>query len=292
VWIRYYSFKLLQISKMKKILFLLSAIISITSLQASAQNPSTSEKIEKCTSSPCGNTATGEDPQEQRIREAVVRANKIRDGDDDQKRWETISLYSDSTKPEKLKMTVVKAAKLEMQLDPKLGHISFSMPGVKQIFSIASPLGDERSICPRYSIDVVQASPAHVLLRMSCLKTQYSPGRYHMSVDYYLYDLETAVMRTIWAASVNDKNAHLPDAKPTPSLKIIPNGYRFDWSGVQPSDGKASTTTLHNIYVRSTEKTGKKILLCTNLSAPQGQGVEDEMCEGGILPAVEDKNRK
>ena len=261
-------------------------------LRASAQTTSTPTPVQKCTSSPCGNTANGEDPQEQRSREAAVRADKIRVGADDQRRWESISLYSDSVKPEHLKMSVVKAADLEMRLDPKLGHITLERRSIQQTFSIASPLGDKSSICPRYVIDVVEASAAHALLRMSCLKAEYAPGRYHMGVDYYLYDVETATMRTIWEASVNDKDAHLPDAKPTPSLKTIANGYRFDWTGVKPSNSRPSTTVLHNSYTRSVEKTGLKVLLCTNLSAPKGKGVEDDMCEGGVLPLVEGKNVK
>ena len=132
----------------------------------------------------------------------------------------------------------------------------------------------------------------HALVSMTCFQNEYAPGRYHMGVDYYLYDQETGVMRNIWGAAVNDKNAKMPDAKPVPSLKVTPTGYRFDWSGVQPSDGKPSTTVLHNSYVRSVAKNGDKFLLCTNLSAPRGTGVEDDMCEGGILPRVSEETKK
>ena len=272
---------------MKKLLLLLPLIHVFPALPAVAQDISATTTSHKCTSTPCGNSATGEDPQEQRLREGHAHSETIRAGADDQRRWDSISLYSDSTKPDALKMPVVKTVGLEMRLAPKLGHLSFSKQGLRHSFVIASPIGDKRSICPKYVIDVVEASAAHVLVRMSCLKTEYTPGRYHMGVDFYLYDAETGGMRTIWEASLNDKDAHLPNAKPTPSLKIIPNGYRFDWSGVQPSNSKPSMTTLHNSYVRRTEKSGSKILLCTNLSAPKGQGVEDEMCEGGILPKTE-----
>lgn len=275
---------------MKKILLCLSLCASAILPPVYAQSPAKPISGHKCTSSPCGNTATGEDPQEQRIHEGALILDKIRNGDDDQLRWTSISLYSDSSDPKHLSMPLVKAAGLEMRLYPKLGHLSFSKQGRQHMFSIASPLGSKNSICPQYVIDVVEASAAHALLRMACLKTETAPGRYHMGVEYYLYDLETATMREIWRAAVQDKNAHMPDAKPKPTLKIIPNGYRFDWKGVQPSDNPPSITTLHNSYTRSTDKSGVKGLLCTNLSAPKGEGVEDDMCEGGILPLVVKNN--
>lgn len=162
------------------------------------------------------------------MREGGARSESIRAGDDDQQRWSSIRLYSDSTRHERLAMPVMKAAGLAMRLDPKSGQLSFSKPGARHTFSIASPAG------------------------------------------------------------VNDKNARMPDAKPPPSLKIIPNGYRFEWAGVQPSNGKMSTTVLHNSYTRQAGKTGGMILLCTNLSAPHGQGVEDEMCEGAVLMRIRD----
>ncbi|NGZ87434.1 hypothetical protein [Duganella aceris] len=242
----------------------------------------------KCTSAPCGNTATGEDPQQQRLREAGARSEALRGGDDDQQRWSSIRLYSDSTKPERLTMPVMKAAGLAMHLDPKSGQLSFSKPGARHTFSIVSPAGDKNSVCPEYTIQIIEASPVHALVRMSCLQVEYAPGRYHMGVDYYLYDAETAVMRSIWRTAVNDRNARMPDTKPPPSLKIIPNGYRFDWAGVPPSNSKMSTTVLRNSYTRQTGKTGGMILLCTNLSAPNGQGVEDEMCEGAVLTRIRD----
>ncbi|GJJ04318.1 hypothetical protein RugamoR64_48560 [Duganella rhizosphaerae] len=277
---------------MKKLLLCLPLIISSALLPACAQDARAPVKTQNCTSTPCGNTATGEDPQEQRLREGAARSNEIREGDDDQRRWASIRLNSDSTKPERLKMPVVKAAGLEMRLDPKLGQLSFSKAGLQHTFGIASPLGDKSSVCPEYSIQIVEASAAHALVRMACLQAETAPGRYHMGVDYYLYDAETAQMRNIWRAAVTDKNARMPDAKPVPSLKLIPNGYRFDWSGIQPSDNKPSKTVLHNSYIRSTEKSGAKVLLCTDLNAPKGQGVEDEMCEGGILPLVPAKTAK
>ncbi len=272
---------------MKKIFISLPFLLALSS--ACAQEARTPQKDGKCTSTPCGNTATGEDPQERRIREGAAMIDAIRAGDDDQQRWSSVRLYSDSTKPERLKLTVVKSAGLEMRLDPKLGYLTFSTQALKQTFVIASPLGDKSSVCPDYALQIVEASAVHALVRMACLQTEYAPGRYHMGSDYYLYDAATGVMRNIWRAAVSDKNAHMPDAKPTPSLKVIPNGYRFDWTGVQPSSSKSSTTTLHNSFTRTNGKNGEKELVCTNLSAPKGQGVEDEMCEGGILPRVTNK---
>ena len=207
-------------------------------------------------------------------------------------RWISIRIYSDSSDTKHLSMPVVKAAGLEMRLDPKLGHITFSKQGRQHVFSIASPLGEQSSICPQYVFNVLEASAGHVLLRKVCLKTETAPGRYHMGVDYYLYDFDTATMRYIWRAAVSEKDAHMPHATPTPSLKIISNGYRFDWSGLFPSDNKPSKMVLHNSYTRVFEKSGASGLLCTDLSAPKGEGVEDEMCEGGSVPLVDNSRAK
>lgn len=275
---------------MKRLLLCLPAVIALSVPPACAQDGRVPVKKQKCTSTPCGNTETGEDPQEQRVREASERSDKIRGGEDDRRRWSSVVLYSDSTQPAKLTMPVIKAAGLEMRLDPKLGQLSFNKPGVSQAFKIAAPKGDKRSVCPEYAVQVIEASAVHALVSMACFQTEYAPGHYHMGIDYYLYDEEAGVMRNIWAAAVRDKSARMPDAKPVPSLKVTPAGYRFDWSGVQPSDGKPATMVLHNSYVRSVAKTGDKFLLCTNLSAPKNTGVEDEMCEGGILPRVSEKN--
>jgi hypothetical protein len=271
---------------MKNLLISLALIIGSTVSAAGAQEAPV--KSQKCTSFPCGNTESGEDPQEQRIREGAARADKVRSGSDDRRRWSSVILYSDSTKPDSLKMPVVGSAELEMSLDPKLGLLRFSKPGMSQKFNIASPAGEKKSICPGYSIQIIEASSAHALVRMTCFQYEYAPGRYNMGVDYYLYDAQTAVMRNIWRAAISDKHGRMPHARPTPSLKIIPNGYRFDWSGVQPSNGQPSTTVLHNTYIRTPDKSGEKVLLCTNLNAPKGEGLEDEMCEGGILPSLRD----
>lgn len=278
--------------KLKKILLVLPVILGTTSLPAYAQTTAKPISGHKCTSTPCGNTATGEDPQEQNIREGETLNNKIRDSADDKNRWRTIPLYSDSTKPNDLRLPVVKAAGFEMRLNPKLGQLSFSKAGMQQSFLIASPRGAKNSACPEYSVEVIEASAVHALIRKTCFRAEYTPGHYNMSIEYYLYDMETAVMRNIWRAVVSDKNARMPDAKPTPTLKVLANGYRFDWSGVQPSDSPPSTTVIHNIYTRNMEKNEGKGLLCTNVSAPKGQGIEDEMCEGGILPQVEEKHAR
>ena len=277
---------------MKKLLLCLSVIVVSSILPACAQDAHAPVKIQKCTSTPCGNTETGEDPQEQRIREGSAQSDKVREGGDDQRRWSSIILYSDSTKPAKLTMPVVKSIGFDMRLDPKLGQLSFNKQGVVQTFKIASAAGDKNTVCPEYAVQVVEASPVHALVSMTCYQYEYAPNRYHMGIDYYLYDAETAVMRNIWRAAVSDKNARMPDPKPTPSLKSIANGYRFDWSGIQTSNAKPSKTTLHNSYIRSTAKNGDKFLVCTNLSAPKGEGLEDEMCEGGILPRVSEKSDK
>lgn len=263
---------------MKRTLLCLSFLINLSAVFA-----------DECTSTPCGNTATGEDPQRLRAREGAALTDAIRIGDDDQQRWSSIRLNSDSTKPERLKLVVVKSAGFEMRLDQQLGQLTFTTPVVRHTFAIASPRGDRTSVCPEYSLQIVEASAAHALVRMVCLQAEYAPGRYHMGVNYYLYDADTGVMRNIWRAAVSDKNGRMPDAKPKPSLQVIPNGYQLDWSGVTQGSDKKPNTTLHNRFTRTSARNGEKTLLCTNLSVPKGQGIEDDMCEGGILPRVENK---
>ncbi|MYM70435.1 hypothetical protein GTP45_27035 [Pseudoduganella sp. FT55W] len=263
---------------MKRTILCLSFLINLSTVFA-----------HECPSKPCGNTATGEDPQRLRAREGAAGTDAIRAGADDQQRWSSIRLNSDSTKPERLKLVVVKSAGFEMRLDPQLGQLTFGTPVVRHTFAIASPRGDRTSVCPEYSLQIVEASAAHALARMVCLQAEYAPARYHMGVDYYLYDVDTGVMRNIWRAAVSDKNGRMPDANPKPSLQVIPNGYQLDWSGAPQGRGKDSTTTLHNRFTRTSAKNGQQTLLCTNLSVPKGQGVEDEMCEGGILPRVVNK---
>lgn len=277
---------------MKKLLLFLPVIFVCSILPACARDAHAPIKVQKCTSTPCSNTETGEDPQEQHIREGSEQSDKIREGGDDQRRWSSIVLYSDSTKPAKLTMPVIRSLGFDMRLEPKLGQLSFSKQGVVQTFKIASAAADKSSVCPEYAVQVTEASPIHALVSLTCYQYEYAPNRYHMGIDYYLYDAETAVMRNIWNSAVSDKNARTPEPKPIPSIKIVANGYRFDWSGIQPSNAKPSRTTLHNSYIRSTSKNGDKVLLCTNLSAPKGGGVEDEMCEGGILPRIPEKGGK
>jgi hypothetical protein len=94
---------------MGKLLVCLTIITAASCLPAAAQDSCSSIKPSKCASKPCGNTQTGDDPQEQRLRGAGKRTEAIRADYDDQRRWSSIRLYSDSTKPARLTMPVVKA---------------------------------------------------------------------------------------------------------------------------------------------------------------------------------------
>ncbi|MEC5164229.1 MULTISPECIES: hypothetical protein [unclassified Janthinobacterium] len=238
-----------------------------------------------CTSNPCGNTATGEDPSDISGKKGAAILDEIRYGDEDKLRWTAIALSSDSEKNDNLKITLIRAVNFKMQLNPILGNITFSKSGVEHTFQIASPRGEKGGLCPEYTITVNEASSSHAIIKKSCLRYNYKPGRYFMSVDYYLYDFEIAIMRNIWRSSVQI-NSPLPEAKPTPAVKKIKNGYRFDWIGMFPSDNLPSKMEIHNTYLREKDKKGSNVLICTDTSAPRNKGIENEMCEGEVLTRV------
>lgn len=222
-------------------------------------------------------SATGA-PRSRRAAENALRAS-----DEDRKRW-TIPIYSRSERPEDLSLEVVRSAKPGMRLLPSQGHLSICTPASRHVFAIAHPQGSG-DVCPAYNLHVVDASDVHILLKRVCRKFEYKPGRFARSVTYYLYDKPTGTMRDIWTASASGKDDPLPDAKPTPTIKRIANGYQFDWSGIYPGNPSRQPLDIHNRFVRVLDG-AERTLSCTNVSTGGGRGAPSS-CEGSYLDRVE-----
>ncbi|MQA18139.1 hypothetical protein [Rugamonas rivuli] len=243
-------------------------------------------KHQKCTTTPCPNTPNGEDPEQITLREGAKMTAELRNDPDDQLRWSAVALYSDSKHAERLKMAVVKKFETEIQLVPQNGFVIFSGPHYKQTFKIASPLGTASNPCSKYNIRIVQAGADYAILKKICPLNEYAPNRYHMSADYYLFDQKTATARSVWSASVTNKESDFPDADPEVTIKKIDNGYRFDWTGLFPSDGKPTKQTIHNVYTYIPSGKIGAGLLCRDATRPKSEGAESDMCEGGFLDLI------
>ena len=228
----------------------------------------------------------GDDSEKIALREGAKMTAKLRNDPDDQLRWSAIALYSDSKHAERLKMAVIKKLGTEIQLVPQSGFIVLSGPQYKQTFKIASPIGTVSNPCRKYNIKVVQAGIDYVIFKKICPIIEYASNRYHMSTDYYLFDQKTATARSIWSASLTNKECEFPDADPEPTVVQTDNGYRFDWTGLFPADAKPTKQTIHNIYTYI--PMGKKGagLLCRDTTQPKSAGIESDMCEGTVLDLV------
>ena len=101
-----------------------------------------------CTSDPCTNTPTGEDPSDIAERKGHARSDQIREIPDDSLRWKRIRLYSDSTKPERLQMIAHYQDRTLMVLDPKTGNLSFQGSTEVHSFNIATPHNAASNLCP------------------------------------------------------------------------------------------------------------------------------------------------
>ncbi|QYF95748.1 hypothetical protein KY495_11670 [Massilia sp. PAMC28688] len=246
--------------------------------------PATAAAPTKCTSEPCGNTASGEDPQEVALRKANQARDALAASGTDQQRW-VFPLFSDTTDPARLQMDVVKAAGFKMRLLPQKGHLVFERPGAVDTFEIA-PKELKESTCPQYGVSVIAAGASYALIKKNCPLTEYKPNRYAMTSEYYLYDANSAVMRSVWAAHSGSKDEKFPAAKPAPTIKKVADGYQFSWAGIWPNDPAQKKVEIRNKYSWKANKAGKTELLCTDLTAPKDEALENEMCEGGILPLV------
>lgn len=240
----------------------------------------------KCTSTPCANTATGEDPNEAIDRDAKARIDQIRSSSDDKQRWKKVKLYSDAPDPKRLLMPLLAESKTMLSLDPTTGNITIVSPEQKHVFEFASAKGARDNPCPLYIVQVIDASQEHALIRKTCPKFEYKPGHSFKSYDYYLYDRQTATMRDIWSASAME-NTNLLQS-PTPELSVIntADGYKFQWKGEVASGGSMTTYNINNLFVRERNKSGKLELVCKDMLSGKHGEVESSRCEGGVLSLV------
>jgi hypothetical protein len=275
---------------MKRVLIwsLLAALGSVSvAAQAAAPAKASGPASGVCGELPCANTPGGEDPTEAALKKAAAESKKINDSGSDRQRWEDITLYSEATNPAELSMPLIKAAGLQLRLDPKEGQLVVEKNGGQQVYGIASAANDSKSLCPRYKLRVMDGSSEHAVLEKVCVGYDYvwsNKPKYASGLDIYLLDMKTATMVTLWSGSQTEKGAPLPRPKPVPVLRKIANGYQLDWNAVNSAD--KSKISVHNKYVRGTDaKSGKPELVCSDLRAPKGEE-HGGTCGGGAVPML------
>ncbi|HEY0491474.1 MAG TPA: hypothetical protein VGD30_18335, partial [Telluria sp.] len=233
----------------------------------------------------CADSSTAESPADKAQRQSEAMTEQIKQGDNDKERWARISLYSDSEEPEDLTLPVVKSTGFALKLDPAQGHLQFSSKGSPHVFAIATPRDAVRTVCPKYNLRVIDASAKHAIVRRVCNEYEFRPNRFVASVDYFLYDAETVTMRSIWHNEVTKKGSPLPLAKPVPMVRILPTGYQFDWKSQALSKDSEGPVEIHTSYLRK-DIAGARNLICTDIAAPKGEGLEAGYCEGERPPLV------
>ena len=271
---------------------LLILLISLLLTACEARNPPAAVQAKispevaeaPCTSTPCANTASGKDPQEEAIEEVRRMTDALRASSSNRERW-SVRIYSDSTRLEDLTLDVWRKPTMTMRLLPREGHLALTTSASNHVFELTSPQGAD-GVCPDYSLRVLEASDVHVLLEMTCQVFEYRPNRFSGGVTYYLYDQPTGMMREIWRAGVSGKDDRLPFAEPRPALTRLDDGYQFDWTGVYPGSAPGENYELHNRFTRMQE--GKDTILdCTNVAPGATSEPEDQStCEGAILQRV------
>jgi hypothetical protein len=233
----------------------------------------------QCNSTPCGNTAAGEDPQDNAIREGTM----VRNGTDES-RWDS-TIYSTSTRPERLELHLIKAANFKLRLLPDSGHLRFELPASVDEFTIEPHKGSPDSICPEYNINVINASRTYAIVQKSCRLFEYKPRRYSMGSTFYLYDLPTHVMRVLWESQTNGKDDPFPEPDTKPKVMPLTNGYNIDWTGHYSSEGTVHKLSVHNRYTRIYEPgNNASTLQCTDMSQSGKKAVESGTCEGAMIP--------
>ncbi|MTW10513.1 hypothetical protein GM658_07835 [Pseudoduganella eburnea] len=231
-------------------------------------------------------SSTSKDPNDAIDREAKERIDQIRSGSDDRQRWKKVKLYSDAPDPKRLIMPLLTGSNTMLSLDPTSGKITIASPEQKHVFEFAPAKGSPDNPCPLYIVQVIDASKEHALIRKTCPKFEYKPGRSFKSYDYYLYDRQTATMRDIWSASAMENLSLLQSPSPELSVSNTADGYKFQWKGEVASGGSMTMYNFNNMYIRQRNKDGKLELVCKDmLSGKQGE-VESNRCEGGVLPLV------
>lgn len=235
-----------------------------------------------CTSSPCANTSNGEDPSEIAERDgAKILAERLGIASD-RERWRMGTLYSDSKTAGGPKIDVIKSEAFSINLQPNTGQLSMLWKGKKQTFIIADPTNSsKKSLCPNYAISIVDASSDFAIIKKSCFLFQYAPKRYYRDEQFYVYDGITSTMRNIWDAALEDNIFEGPLVTSTPVLKSSKNGFQLNWIVTDISKSETEKFKVRMTYTREIKK-GEKLpsLVCTDLNAPRGEGVEQGACEG------------
>lgn len=230
-------------------------------------------------SNSCANTLAKEKSNDDLDGEAEAYYQKLLATGTNKEIWGLYTLNADAKNSEHLKLPLDKPTGLQIRLDPKTGRLYIEKKGLKQIFRFASPRGTPHDICPNYSIQVIEASSSHAVITRLCPIYEYAPNRFHMSTEYYLYDLPTATMRSLWALDASDKKTPFPYPSVEPHVKKIANGYQLDWIAIDSSTNRK--LSMHTKYVREFDKKDNKTyLVCTDLTAPKDEE-HDGACEGG-----------
>lgn len=238
---------------------------------------------QQCTSTPCANTPTGEDRGEIELREAKAELDKIRASSDDKLRWEEITIFSNSKDPKNQTLLIHKASNTQITLDGAKGSLTFRTPQHATSFQIASPPGGSDNPCPKYQIEVVDATSEHAVIRKICPKYAYDQGHEFKSFDYYLYDRASATMRAIWSASAIQNVSMLKAPSPDPMVSPTANGYRYQWKGQVALGGSMGTVSYNNVYERKKSKDGLLELVCKDMSEGKQGTTEGGSCEGETL---------
>lgn len=264
----------------------ISAVLASPWLLVGAQALSAS-KTGKCTTTPCPNTPSGEDPGTVEAREGRKIEDEIRNSPDDKERWASLIIFSSSTDKKQLTIPIVKAANFNVSLDPKKGWIEFSTPKGLHAFDIGSTTAGQDNPCSKYQIRVVEGGPEYALIKKTCPKQEYRSQRFFRGTDYFLYDMKSNTMREVWSAStLISTEQPFPSAKPELALKKLADGYQLDWNGVVVSDNGASPMAIHNAYRREKDKKGDIKLVCYDITIPSHPAKENEMCESTGLQEV------
>ena len=254
---------------------------------APAKPTKSPDTVFKCTSTPCGNSATGEDPSEIAERKGEKILKEMAEKATDRRRWGVTMLYSSDSNAAGSKLDIIKDIGLSAHLQPKTGQLTFEKNGLKHTFAIAGAPGAKNDMCPRYALAVVDASAEHVVVKRSCLQYEYKPKRFYKSVDFYIYDMPTASMRNIWTAATEDTTLAGAMVTPNPVMKATKNGYLLDWTVTDISKSATEKYRVKLLFARQIEKANKSLsLVCTDLSAPKGENVETGACEGNRLELV------
>lgn len=250
---------------MKKIIFII-AINSIAATECQAEKA-------PCKVRDCAETSTIDEPYEIRAREVANYIKNLKENGTEKERWSQLSLYSDSKSPDDFKIPIIKSIDLEMRLDPQKGHLTIEKPGIKHVFQI-NPPSDVESACPKYGLKIIDASKDHAIIRMYCFALKNKHGKYYRSTDYFLYDMKTADMRSIWSSWMEDKDVKLPYPHPIPAVKKTSYGYQMDWTGINENDPKRKQYSIHTKYVRKINpKTGKFFMDCVDRDDPKDEYV-------------------